>query len=131
MIWTGFTVFTHLVGILFLFAVSYFLLEALRIPDNRRNKFRDLDIILLVFKKNPDTPLLNCKIDGKNFEKKKFKICPSWSEMPVSSFWEYSFLEKIYVGRKNTNSQFFFFQEVRKIQPFNFFYKWREYLILS
>ena len=46
-----------------LFAVSYFLSEILRIPNNGRN--RNLEILLLFFfKKLPEIPSLNCKIHG-------------------------------------------------------------------
>ena len=85
---------------------------------------------LFIFNKIRDIPPPNCKIHGKNLIQKIGKVCPLWlgsekkidrytSKTSVSSFWKYIFWQKIYIGSKNTSSQWLI--SFRKIQPCKLF----------
>ena len=67
-------------------------------------------------------------MDGHGWAAKK-KMISRTSKTSVSSFWKYIFLQKINVGKKNTNGQRLI--SFRKIQPCELFLQAKETLIIS
>ena len=82
-------------------------------------------------------PLPNCEIHERILKKNckglltmigQQKMISRTSKTSVSSFWEYIFLQKLNIGRKNTSIQWLIF--LRKIQPWNYYYNRKETLII-